>query len=133
MQYIAIRMIKIAKCIDYVLKLLKITLITTVKNNSPDEDYRTINNCTFKFKCSGSLIFTSLTSRYTCFKTISTILVSSILVCIMYVVYFDLVTFKLLTNKCGSFPFVHPPPLSPVQLTHNPTNPLVTLRQSLRR
>ena len=41
-QYNVIRMIKIAECRDYVLKLLKITLITTVINNSKDEDYRTI-------------------------------------------------------------------------------------------
>ena len=41
-QYNVIRMIKIVECRDYVLKLLKIALITNVINNSPDEDYRTI-------------------------------------------------------------------------------------------
>ena len=35
-------MIKSAECRDYVSKLLKKTLITTVINNRLDEDYRTI-------------------------------------------------------------------------------------------
>ena len=41
-QYNVIRKIKIVECRYYVLKLLKKTLIKTLINNTPDEDYRAI-------------------------------------------------------------------------------------------